>query len=70
MILASLAKGVQALSLSPSVEEDAEALPDAGAGVSAFGGSQANVTWFRKHRGVRSIGPDKVNQLRHLRGHR
>ncbi|MDG2050032.1 MAG: aminotransferase class I/II-fold pyridoxal phosphate-dependent enzyme [Myxococcota bacterium] len=39
----------------------------AGAGVSAFGGSPANVAWFRKHRGVRTIGPDKINQLRHLR---
>jgi DNA-binding transcriptional MocR family regulator len=39
----------------------------AGAGVSAFGGSEANVAWFRKQRGVRTIGPDKVNQLRHLR---
>ena len=39
----------------------------AGAGVSAFGGSAANVAWFRKHRGVRTIGPDKINQLRHLR---
>ena len=39
----------------------------AGAGVSAFGGSAANLAWFRKHRGVRTIGPDKINQLRHLR---
>ena len=39
----------------------------AGGGVSAFGGSEANVAWLRKHRGVRSIGPDKLNQLRHLR---
>lgn len=39
----------------------------AGAGVSAFGASAANVAWFRKHRGVRTIGPDKLNQLRHVR---
>jgi len=39
----------------------------AGGGVSAFGGSEANVAWLRKHRGVRTIGPDKLNQLRHIR---
>lgn len=39
----------------------------AGAGVSAFGGSETNVAWLRKHRGMRTIGPDKINQLRHVR---
>lgn len=39
----------------------------AGAGISAFGGSSANVDWMRKHRGLRTIGPDKLNQLRHVR---
>ena len=29
--------------------------------------SPANVTWLLKHMGRRSIGPDKVNQLRHAR---
>lgn len=39
----------------------------AGAGVSFFGGSPANVAWFLAHDGKRSIGPDKVNQERHVR---
>ena len=39
----------------------------AGAGVSFFGGSLANIAWYLQHAGKKSIGPDKVNQLRHLR---
>ena len=39
----------------------------AGAGVSAFGGSEANVGWMRTYRGLRTIGADKLNQLRHIR---
>jgi len=39
----------------------------AGAGISAFGGSRANVEWMRSHRGIRTIGGDKLNQLRHVR---
>jgi DNA-binding transcriptional MocR family regulator len=39
----------------------------AGAGVSFFGGSLANIAWYLQHAGRRSIGPDKVNHLRHLR---
>lgn len=39
----------------------------AGAGISAFGGSPANVEWMRGHRGFRTIGADKLNQLRHVR---
>jgi DNA-binding transcriptional MocR family regulator len=39
----------------------------AGAGVGFFGGSLANVAWYLQHAGKKSIGPDKVNQLRHLR---
>ncbi len=38
----------------------------AGAGVSFFGSSPANVEWFTRHDAQRSIGPDKVNQLRHI----
>ncbi len=38
----------------------------AGAGVSFFGSSPANLDWYRRYAGIRSIGPDKVNQLRHL----
>ncbi|MCW2748698.1 MAG: aminotransferase, partial [Nocardioidaceae bacterium] len=37
----------------------------AGAGVSFFGGSDANVAWYLAHLSKGSIGPDKVNQLRH-----
>ncbi len=39
----------------------------AGAGVSFFGGSLGNVAWYLQYAGKKSIGPDKVNQLRHLR---
>ncbi len=37
----------------------------AGAGVSFLGASPANLAWYLDHAGKRSIGPDKVNQLRH-----
>ncbi len=39
----------------------------AGSGVSFFGASPANVAWFLARDGFRTIGPDKVNQLRHIR---
>ena len=39
----------------------------AGAGVSFFAGSPANVSWYLEHLGKRTIGPDKVNHLRHAR---
>ncbi|MRH85978.1 aminotransferase class I/II-fold pyridoxal phosphate-dependent enzyme [Nocardia sp. SYP-A9097] len=39
----------------------------AGSGVSFFGSSTANLDWYLGHAGKKSIGPDKVNQLRHLR---
>ncbi len=39
----------------------------AGAGVAFIAGSKANLDGFRKRLGVLSIGPDKVNQLRHVR---
>jgi DNA-binding transcriptional MocR family regulator len=37
-----------------------------GAGVAFFGSSVANVQWFAKWTAFQSIGPDKVNQLRHV----
>lgn len=37
----------------------------AGAGVSFLASSPANIAWFSEHLAFRSIGPDKVNQLRH-----
>lgn len=37
----------------------------AGSGVSFFGSSPENIAWFLKHTAVQTIGPDKVNHLRH-----
>ena len=39
----------------------------AGAGVSFFGGSAANIAWYLQHLSKRTIGPDKINHLRHVR---
>ena len=39
----------------------------AGAGISAIGGSVANMNWVRKHLAISTIGPDKINQVRHAR---
>ena len=39
----------------------------AGAGISAIAGSDANMAWFRQARIKRTIGPDKLAQLRHVR---
>jgi DNA-binding transcriptional MocR family regulator len=39
----------------------------AGGGVSFFGGSLGNIAWYLQYAGKKSIGPDKINQLRHLR---
>jgi DNA-binding transcriptional MocR family regulator len=39
----------------------------AGGGVSFFGSSSANVEWWQRHAGKRTIGPDKINQLQHAR---
>ncbi len=39
----------------------------AGSGIPFMGGSEANIAWYLKHVAKRTIGPDKVNQLRHLR---
>ncbi len=38
----------------------------AGAGVAFFGSSPANLKWWQSHTVKRSIGPDKINQLRHV----
>lgn len=38
----------------------------AGAGVAVLAASAANVAWFLKHLSMGSIGPDKVNHLRHV----
>ncbi|MGV6808086.1 MAG: aminotransferase class I/II-fold pyridoxal phosphate-dependent enzyme [bacterium] len=39
----------------------------AGAGVSFLAASASNLTHFKQHLGMATIGPDKVNQLRHLK---
>ncbi|MBO0877271.1 MAG: aminotransferase class I/II-fold pyridoxal phosphate-dependent enzyme, partial [Pseudonocardia sp.] len=39
----------------------------AGGGVAFFGSSPANVEWWLERTVARSIGPDKINQLRHAR---
>jgi DNA-binding transcriptional MocR family regulator len=39
----------------------------AGGGVGFVGGSPATVEWIRAYNFARNIGPDKVNQLRHVR---
>jgi DNA-binding transcriptional MocR family regulator len=38
-----------------------------GAGVAFFAASPANINWWRTRASVQTIGPDKLNQLRHLR---
>lgn len=39
----------------------------AGAGLALLAASPANVKWYLAQAGKRSIGPDKLNQLRHVR---
>jgi DNA-binding transcriptional MocR family regulator len=39
----------------------------AGAGVALFAGSAGNVAWYLARMGTRTIGGDKINQLRHVR---
>ncbi len=39
----------------------------AGAGLGLFAASARNIEWFAARSGKRTIGPDKLNQLRHVR---
>lgn len=39
----------------------------AGAGLALFASSASNVKWYLARAGKRTIGPDKLNQLRHVR---
>ena len=38
-----------------------------GAGVSCMVASVANIEWMKKYMGKQMVGPDKINQLRHVR---
>ncbi len=38
-----------------------------GSGVAMMAGSENNMAFFRKHLGFQTIGPDKLNQLRHIK---
>jgi DNA-binding transcriptional MocR family regulator len=51
----------------PIVFGSASKITLAGASVAFLGASDANLDWLVGHLGKRSIGPDKVNQLRHAR---
>jgi DNA-binding transcriptional MocR family regulator len=39
----------------------------AGSGLSLFASSPENVKWLLARQGIQTIGPDKINQLRHVR---
>ncbi|SFV04841.1 DNA-binding transcriptional regulator, MocR family, contains an aminotransferase domain [Methylobacterium sp. 174MFSha1.1] len=39
----------------------------AGAGLAMLASSEANIRWYLGNAGKRTIGPDKLNQLRHIR---
>jgi DNA-binding transcriptional MocR family regulator len=51
----------------PLVFSSTSKITFAGAGIGFFGGSLGNITWYLHNAARKSIGPDKVNQLRHLR---
>ncbi len=68
------AKSVDVLSLAsaaghpdrPIMFASTSKISYAGAGVAVLAASVANVQWYLKHIQFASIGPDKVNQLRHV----
>lgn len=37
------------------------------AGIAMVGSSERNINWLKKHINIQTIGPDKINQLRHVR---
>jgi len=39
----------------------------AGAGLAFMGASEENLKHFKRHLGIATIGPDKINQLRHVK---
>lgn len=38
-----------------------------GAGIAVVAGSEGNINWLKKQIIIQTIGPDKINQLRHIR---
>jgi DNA-binding transcriptional MocR family regulator len=68
------AKSVDALSVAaanghpnrPIMFASTSKITFAGAGVSVLAASVANKAWFLKHLAMASIGPDKINHLRHV----
>lgn len=51
----------------PLVFASTSKITHAGSGVAFFGASPTMAEWFAKHTSAGSIGPDKVNHLRHAR---
>ena len=39
----------------------------AGSGISGIGASEININWMKGHLSMSTIGPDKINQVRHMR---
>lgn len=37
------------------------------AGIAMVASSESNINWLKKHINIQTIGPDKINQLRHVR---
>jgi len=51
----------------PYVFSSTSKITFAGGGVGFFGGSLGNIAWYLQYAAKKSIGPDKLNQLRHAR---
>lgn len=50
----------------PMVFASTSKMTFAGAGLALMGGSHPNIAWWLRHARFRSVGPDKLNQLRHV----